>query len=460
MKSHGETVLEAVSSSLRHMYKKAEFHKFLMQNYKQSKLFFATLVFFLILSHTVQSTTNVTTSTTVVTSLTVPPAQTGCNVQLTLYIPGNATCQGWTVKLWAVSAYFNASGANPAAFIVYYNSVMQSSSQLPLLLPPTTATYIAGNTRLRLNLSQTFAGQYLYQSWTKITLNVTQMPTTTTTTATTTTSTTTVAPTGYFPFIASAAPSSWGDVGIVIGGGSINVTQTNSNDCFFVANCTVSLLHPVSAGDMLIVLIPGSAILNNWHVSSINDKLGASFSSYKSLTWNYSQDYFGDYVYYGIVTSGGSYDSVTVNFNSGITRADPIVVDVKGSGLGVYGGSSGVCTYSCNANIGTLAVQLPSNSVSIASAYVDQGAHGVRAGNGWAQISTGAYYMAGEYNLSGTTSNAIPVASTISSTASTTVASSTSLTTTIQPPISSIQQTVANLVNQIATAIANLFKWL
>lgn len=204
-----------------------------------------------------------------------------------------------------------------------------------------------------------------------------------------------------FPFVAGPSPRSWGDVGIVVSGQApttTRVTQTGYQDCISVTSCTVNLTGTVAAGDILLVFVSGYSPNLGWQGQSVRDNFGTSFVQYRGVSWQSSTSYFSDYVFYEIATSSGSADAITVTYNSQAQHSDPVAMDVTGSNLSVYSGSSASCTSSCSSTLATSPAALTGSYVAAAEAYADLGAPAT-AGSGWTQISTGANYMTGEYNM-------------------------------------------------------------
>ena len=106
-------------------------------------------------------------------------------------------------------------------------------------------------------------------------------------------------------------------------------------------------------------------------------------------------------VWYGAVKSGGASDLVTVYYNHSLFRTNPIVIDVRGSNLYVYGGNTAKCASSCTTNISTSATSAPASKVAIGSVITDgrgESLPPVTAGAGWTQIPTASPGMSGEYS--------------------------------------------------------------
>jgi hypothetical protein len=209
-----------------------------------------------------------------------------------------------------------------------------------------------------------------------------------------------------FPFLSQIVARSWGDTGVVISGtgpSPVRVSQTSYRDCIFRITCDVNLGSPIHAGDIILVFVSGYSPNVGWHASSINDSLGLSFSLYKVSNWPAGPNAYTDSLYYATVPAGVSSDSITVSYNSVAQHSDPIVMDVTGTGLSVFGGATQDCTaFPCSTEITTQPVSLGTNYLAAANAYTDLGI-AAAAQTGWTQVSSGAVFaghtsfMTGEY---------------------------------------------------------------
>jgi phage shock protein A len=208
-----------------------------------------------------------------------------------------------------------------------------------------------------------------------------------------------------FPFVSAATPRSWGDIGVVVTGqGPANpeVSQTGYEDCIFVLTCSVLLNERVTTGDLLLVFVSGYSPNPGWRGQSINDTLGTTFALYNGVNWQAATNTYLDSVYYGTSASTGL-DNVTVTYTSLAQHSDPIVMDVTGSGLTIYSGSSAVCTTACTTNLATSPARVNGSFLAAATAYPDLGVSAT-AGSGWTQVTTGAVlagatssFITGEY---------------------------------------------------------------
>jgi hypothetical protein len=122
------------------------------------------------ITHTANVSLTITPSagapTSITTTTTIPAAKAGCNVQSTVYVGGNVTCQQWTVH-FAYLGGASAAGIRPAYVNVSYNGALISNSSI---LPGSTVRYTAQGASLLLNVNQTFYGTLPSQWWAQITL--------------------------------------------------------------------------------------------------------------------------------------------------------------------------------------------------------------------------------------------------------------------------------------------------
>lgn len=188
-------------------------------------------------------------------------------------------------------------------------------------------------------------------------------------------------------------------------------SRPSGPDCVYSPSCTARLASPVSAGDMLLLLVEGYAY-SPWHPLEVNDTLGTSFSQYnKSLSWTWYSPvsnetvYISDYMFYGTASKGGSYDQMNATFAGTASHTELIAIDVTSvtgqDNLVVYGGNSSYCSTasSCPTTLSTPSTSLVNDSFAAAYAYTGIGGP-IVAGQGWTALPTQADFMAGEYSTS------------------------------------------------------------
>ena len=97
------------------------------------------------------------------------------------------------------------------------------------------------------------------------------------------------------------------------------------------------------------------------------------------------------------MTKAGTSDSITIDMTNEVTHSDPVVIDVTGSDLQIYGGSAADCTSACTVNIGTSATAVSGTYLAAGDAYGDLSS-GLSAGSGFTKVSTADNYMTAEYS--------------------------------------------------------------
>jgi hypothetical protein len=204
-----------------------------------------------------------------------------------------------------------------------------------------------------------------------------------------------------FPFSSFFAPASWGDLGVVVAGGTSSyptVSQTAYKDCTSTSTCIISSLSNwIATGDLLLVFAPGYSSSSGFQATSVSGGLGATFVKLDGSNFGISSTYYSDSVFAGITTSSGSSDTITVTYNHSATRTDPLVMDVTGPQVDVYAYNTADCTSSCSSALKVGTNSSVAGNYVIASDGIADGGTELLWSDGFTPIHTASSYMSGEW---------------------------------------------------------------